>query len=52
VQAGNESSLLLIVASSTGIDTLRKKYTVLSPSPGKLPSTVAIAGGIEWVDSA
>ncbi|ORX38582.1 hypothetical protein BD324DRAFT_621467 [Kockovaella imperatae] len=35
----------------TAIDTLRKKYTVLSPSPGKLPSTVAIAGSIEWVDS-
>ncbi|WWD02415.1 hypothetical protein V865_000454 [Kwoniella europaea PYCC6329] len=36
----------------TAIDTLKKKYTVLSPSPGKLPSTVAIAGSIEWVDSA
>ncbi|WVW85727.1 hypothetical protein I302_107765 [Kwoniella bestiolae CBS 10118] len=36
----------------TAIDTQKKKYTVLSPSPGKLPSTVAIAGSIEWVDSA
>ncbi|KAK8854866.1 hypothetical protein IAR55_003605 [Kwoniella newhampshirensis] len=36
----------------TGIDPQKKKYTVLSPSPGKLPSTVAIAGSIEWVDSA
>ncbi|ODN92739.1 protein Clp1 [Cryptococcus wingfieldii CBS 7118] len=36
----------------TAIDTVKKKYTVLSPSPGKLPSTVAIAGHIEWVDSA
>ncbi|WWD18985.1 hypothetical protein CI109_103442 [Kwoniella shandongensis] len=36
----------------TGIDHQKKKYTVLSPSPGKLPSTVAIAGSIEWVDSA
>ncbi|WVR07435.1 hypothetical protein IAU60_004476 [Kwoniella sp. DSM 27419] len=36
----------------TAIDTLKKKYTVLSPSPGKLPSTVAIAGSLEWVDSA
>lgn len=36
----------------TAIDPQRKKYTVLSPSPGKLPSTVAIAGAIEWVDSA
>ncbi|KAI9637324.1 Pre-mRNA cleavage complex II protein Clp1-domain-containing protein [Dioszegia hungarica] len=36
----------------TAIDTQRKKYTILSPSPGKLPSTVAIAGSIEWVDSA
>ena len=36
---------------STAIDTLRKKFTILSPSPGKLPSKVAIAGSIEWVDS-
>lgn len=36
----------------TAIDTLKRKYTILSPSPGKLPSTVAIAGSIEWVDSA
>ncbi|WWC90798.1 uncharacterized protein L201_005735 [Kwoniella dendrophila CBS 6074] len=36
----------------TGIDSQKKKYTVLSPSPGKLPSTVALAGLIEWVDSA
>ena len=35
----------------TGIDPQRRKYTVLSPSPGKLPSTVAIAGSIDWVDS-
>jgi len=35
----------------TGIDLQRKKYTVLSPNPGKLPSTVALAGSIEWVDS-
>ncbi|CAD6578790.1 MAG: Cleavage polyadenylation factor subunit clp1 [Tremellales sp. Tagirdzhanova-0007] len=35
----------------TAIDAQRKKYTVLSPSPGKLPSTVAIAGSLEWVDS-
>ncbi|KAK4688997.1 polyribonucleotide 5'-hydroxyl-kinase, partial [Tremellales sp. Uapishka_1] len=35
----------------TAIDAQRKKYTVLSPSPGKLPSTVALAGNIEWVDS-
>ncbi len=43
--------LILWLACSTGIDPQRKKYTVLSPSPGKLPSTVAIAGSIEWVDS-
>jgi len=36
---------------STGIDAQRRKYTVLSPSPGRLPSTVALAGSIEWVDS-
>ncbi|WWC71655.1 uncharacterized protein I206_105613 [Kwoniella pini CBS 10737] len=36
----------------TAIDAQKKKYTILSPSPGKLPSTVAIAGSIEWVDSA
>ncbi|CAK9782848.1 hypothetical protein CC85DRAFT_120653 [Cutaneotrichosporon oleaginosum] len=37
----------------TAIDTQRRKYTILSPSPGRLPSTVALAGhGIEWVDSA
>ncbi|WRT68306.1 uncharacterized protein IL334_005282 [Kwoniella shivajii] len=36
----------------TAIDAQKKKYTVLSPSPGKLPSTVAIAGFVEWVDSA
>ncbi|WVQ81929.1 hypothetical protein IAT38_004056 [Cryptococcus sp. DSM 104549] len=36
----------------TAIDSMRKKYTVLSPSLGKLPSTVALAGSIEWVDSA
>lgn len=36
----------------TGVDALKRKYTVLSPSPGKLPSTIAIAGQIEWVDSA
>lgn len=36
----------------TAVDTLKRKYTILSPSPGKLPSTVAIAGSIEWVDSA
>jgi polyribonucleotide 5'-hydroxyl-kinase len=36
---------------STGIDAQRRKYTVLSPSTGRLPSTVALAGSIEWVDS-
>ncbi|WWC63199.1 uncharacterized protein I303_105799 [Kwoniella dejecticola CBS 10117] len=36
----------------TAVDAQKKKYTVLSPSPGKLPSTVALAGSIEWVDSA
>ncbi|WVN90221.1 mRNA cleavage and polyadenylation factor Clp1 [Cryptococcus depauperatus CBS 7841] len=35
----------------TAIDTFQQKYTVLSPNPGKLPSTIAIAGSIEWVDS-
>ncbi|EAL20505.1 hypothetical protein CNBE4250 [Cryptococcus deneoformans B-3501A] len=36
----------------TAIDTFARKYTVLSPTPGRLPTTVAIAGAIEWVDSA
>ncbi|EIW67326.1 hypothetical protein M231_02531 [Tremella mesenterica] len=35
----------------TNIDSQRRKYTLLSPTPGKLPSTVAIAGSVEWVDS-
>ncbi|ORY35433.1 hypothetical protein BCR39DRAFT_509714 [Naematelia encephala] len=35
----------------TGIDHQKKKYTVLAPSPGRLPSTVALAGSIEWVDT-
>ena len=45
------SSKLIRGTCRTGIDAQRKKYTILSPSPGKLPSTVAIAGQIEWVDS-
>lgn len=53
---GNETGLGQLggrlLMHSTAVDTIRKKYTVLSPSPGKLPSKVAIAGAIEWVDSA
>jgi polyribonucleotide 5'-hydroxyl-kinase len=40
-----------LINCSTGIDTQRRKYTILSPTPGRLPSTVALAGSIEWVDS-
>jgi polyribonucleotide 5'-hydroxyl-kinase len=40
-----------LINGSTGIDTQRRKYTILSPTPGRLPSTVALAGSIEWVDS-
>lgn len=43
--------LIHFVSGRTAIDSQKKKYTVLSPSPGFLPSKVAIAGQIEWVDS-
>lgn len=36
--------------SIAGIDTAKRKFTVLSPSPGKLPTKVAIAGAIEWLE--
>ncbi len=35
---------------SASIDTTKRKYTILSPSPGKLPSKVAIAGSVEWLE--
>jgi polyribonucleotide 5'-hydroxyl-kinase len=35
---------------STAIDPVRKKYTILTPCMGKLPSTTAIAGAVEWID--
>ncbi len=37
-------------SDSAGIDTAKRKFTVLSPSPGKLPTKVAIAGAIEWLE--
>ena len=33
------------------IDTVRKKITVLSPSPGRLPSKTALIGTLDWQDA-
>jgi polyribonucleotide 5'-hydroxyl-kinase len=33
------------------IDLIRKKITVLSPSPGRLPSKTALIGTLDWQDS-
>lgn len=32
------------------IDVKNKKYTILSPLPGRLPRKVAIGGSLEWMD--
>lgn len=32
----------------TAIDIPRRKFTILSPNVGKLPSTMALVGGFEW----
>lgn len=34
----------------TKIDTVKRKYELLTPSPGRLPSRVAIVGSVEWVE--
>ncbi|KAI8452156.1 Pre-mRNA cleavage complex II protein Clp1-domain-containing protein [Phakopsora pachyrhizi] len=34
----------------SGIDLKNKKFTILSPLPGRLPRRVAIAGSLEWID--
>jgi len=35
----------------SGIDVKNKKYTILSPLPGRLPRKTAICGSLEWMDS-
>jgi polyribonucleotide 5'-hydroxyl-kinase len=35
----------------TGVDEQRRHITVLSPCPGKLPSTFLILGSIKWIES-
>lgn len=34
----------------TKIDVAKRKYELLTPSPGRLPSRVAIVGSVEWVE--
>lgn len=34
----------------TKVDTVKRKYELLTPSPGKLPSRVAIVGSVEWIE--
>ncbi|KAJ9103683.1 hypothetical protein QFC20_004686 [Naganishia adeliensis] len=34
----------------TKIDTVKRKYELLTPSPGRLPSRVAIVGSVEWIE--
>ncbi|EGG05280.1 uncharacterized protein MELLADRAFT_88142 [Melampsora larici-populina 98AG31] len=34
-----------------GMDLVKRKYTILSPLPGRLPRKAAIAGSLEWTDS-
>jgi polyribonucleotide 5'-hydroxyl-kinase len=41
---------LLPAYISTNVDAAKRKFSVLAPSPGRLPSKVAIAGSIEWVE--
>ncbi|KAJ9093607.1 hypothetical protein QFC19_008274 [Naganishia cerealis] len=36
----------------TKIDTAKRKYELLTPSPGRLPSRVAIAGNVEWIEES
>ncbi|KAJ9125374.1 hypothetical protein QFC22_000334 [Naganishia vaughanmartiniae] len=36
----------------TKIDTAKRKYELLTPSPGRLPSRVAIAGSVEWIEES
>ncbi|KAG0152522.1 hypothetical protein CROQUDRAFT_649945 [Cronartium quercuum f. sp. fusiforme G11] len=33
-----------------GVDIRTRKYTILSPLPGRLPRKVAVAGSLEWTD--
>ncbi|WAQ87922.1 hypothetical protein PtA15_9A46 [Puccinia triticina] len=35
----------------SAIDVKNKKYTILSPLPGRLPRKTAIGGSLEWMDS-
>lgn len=37
-------------SDSTKIDTVKRKYELLTPSPGRLPSRVAIVGSVEWIE--
>lgn len=34
----------------TRVDVAKRRYELLTPSPGKLPSKVAIAGNLEWAE--
>jgi polyribonucleotide 5'-hydroxyl-kinase len=50
VSFANSSSIGSVLSSSTKIDTAKRKYELLTPSPGRLPSRVAIAGSVEWIE--
>jgi polyribonucleotide 5'-hydroxyl-kinase len=34
----------------TKVDTAKRKFELLTPSPGKLPSRVALVGSVEWIE--
>jgi polyribonucleotide 5'-hydroxyl-kinase len=38
--------------SCTHVDMEKKEISVLSPSPGKLPSKYLILGTLKWVDQS
>ncbi|MBW0509995.1 hypothetical protein O181_049710 [Austropuccinia psidii MF-1] len=48
MQACSGPSLGFVHLSS--IDVKNKKFTILSPLPGRLPRKVAIGGSLEWID--
>lgn len=40
-----------VYLNSAEVDEERKKMTILSPSPGKLPFIYLIMGNLKWMDT-
>jgi len=35
---------------STKVDVAKRKYELLTPAPGKLPTRFAVVGNVEWIE--